>query len=40
MFFPFGEKAIMGKHLELLLESGVVKQEGGCYSLGESLYPQ
>ncbi len=33
MFFQFGEKAIMGKHLELLLERGVVKQEGEYYSI-------
>ena len=30
-FFIFGERAIMGKHLEMLMESGDVVCEGNCY---------
>ncbi len=33
MFFEFGEKAIMGKHLALLLETGAVKEEGNYFSV-------
>ncbi|MBA4393604.1 MAG: MBL fold metallo-hydrolase [Desulfobacca sp.] len=30
-FFEFGEKAIMGKHLERLLKKGTIKKEGDYY---------
>jgi hypothetical protein len=34
-FFEFGEKAIMGKHLQLLMEQGIVIKDNGRFHLAK-----